>query len=324
MTIAIKSSTDILRASITSAKDIGVKANQLREAQSNITNPAKYTSREELDKSGLSRKFDELQSKLLNIKSQDTALSINRSRLDNEKTSLEQVNRIITKFESELPQNNSVAGSKQEKVNSALSALESALRARDTSGKYVWGGKDSINNPLSVIDELGNRVNISLVNRSNIQHGLITNGYSISEPNKSLLTISSEHQVRESFLYPKHDAIAKTIGYLNMIKENADSVDAGLGNVYSDQELATAQKKQLDERGSLQFEINKEIKKTEQAFDINKRDAKEAMQENSDLFSANIVERSQMVRDLIVSLTALISISNVDAKVSDALFNLRV
>lgn len=323
---ALKSSTDILGAGFGSARDIGTTASKLKEAQAAVTNPNKFTSRSELDKSGLARKFDELQGTLLNVKSQDTTANITKSRLGNEQKALKQVNGIMVRFEQEMSQSNSVAGSKQDKVNRALTELQTALRAQDTSGKYVWGGKDATTDPLSKLNANGDRVAVSLVNESNIQNELVTNGYSTSPSNQTVVTVSSEHEVRESFLHPGHDAIAKAIGYLNKVKENADAIDAGGAGaaIYTDQELATAQREQLDARGALKVQIDTEVKKVEKAFDVNKRDAKDALKENNDLFSANLVERTQEVHNLIVSMAALITISNVDSKVSGILEGLRV
>ena len=230
----------------------------------------------------------------------------------------------MVKFEADNPQNNSLAGTTQDKVNRALAEIETALRARDTSGKYIWGGKDPVTDPLSRLDAMGNRVSVSLVNESNVQNRLITNNYSSTSPNESIITVSSEHEVHESFLHPGHDAIAKAIGYLNMIKENADANEAGGAAIYTDGELAAAQREKTEALGRLKIQIDTEVKKVEKAFDINKRDAKDAMKANSELFTANIVERTQKLHDLLVSMTALISISNIDAKVSDALANLRV
>lgn len=326
---ALKSSTDILGAGFGSARDIGTTASQLKEAQAAVTNPNKFTSRSDLDQSGLARKFDELQGTLLNVNSQDTTANITKSRLGNEQKALKQVNDIMVRFEQEMSQSNSVAGSKQGKVNRALVELEKALRAQDTSGKYVWGGEDATTDPLSRLDANGDRVAVSLVNESNVvdgadTSGLITNGYSTNSSNPTIVTVSSEHEVRESFLHPGHDAIAKAIGYLNMVKANADAIDAGVAARYTGQELAAAQREQLDARGALKVEIDTEVKKVERAFDVNKRDAKDALKENNDLFSANLVERTQQVHNLIVSMAALISVSNVDSKISGILEGLRV
>ena len=331
MVDALKSSTDILGAGFGSARDIGTTASRLKEAQAAVTNPNKYESRSELDQSGLARKFDELQGTLLNVKSQDTTANITKSRLGNEQKALKQVNDIMVRFEKEMSQSNSVAGSKQDKVNRALTELQTALRSQDTSGKYVWGGKDATTDPLSKLDAAGNRVAVILVNESNVvdgvdTSGVITNGYSASSSNSTIVTVSSEHEVRESFLHPGHDSIAKAIGYLNMVKANADAIDAGGAGaaIYTGAELATAQREQLDARGALKVQIDTEVKKVERAFDVNKRDAKDALKENNDLFSGNLVERTQEVHNLIVSMAALITISNVDSKVSGILEGLRV
>lgn len=329
MTIGIKSSADILNTTVRSGRDVGVKATQLKEAQASLTNPAKYISRADLDRSGLSRKFDELQTILLNIKSQNTAGYNTNTKLNNESKALEQVNDIMVCFEKEMSQSNNIAGSKQNKVDRALEKIENALRTRDSSGKYIWGGTDSFTDPLSKLDNNRNRIAVNLLEDKNIEDGaitkgLITNNFSTVAPDKTMIKLSSEHTVKKSFIYPGHDSIAKTIGYLNKIKENAKAIDEGQGELYPVTELALNQREQLEARGKLKVEIDLEIKKVKQAFEVNDRDAKDAIKENNDLFSANIIERAQAVRDLIVSLTALISISNIDSKVSDALFNLRV
>jgi hypothetical protein len=329
MTIGIKSSADILNTTVRSGRDVGVKATQLKEAQASLTNPAKYISRADLDRSGLSRKFDELQTILLNIKSQNTAGYNTTTKLNNESKALEQVNDIMVCFEKEMSQSNNIAGSKQNKVDRALEKIENALRTRDSSGKYIWGGTDSFTDPLSKLDNNRNRIAVNLLEDKNIEDGaitkgLITNNFSTVAPDKTMIKLSSEHTVKKSFIYPGHDSIAKTIGYLNKIKENAKAIDEGQGELYPVTELALNQREQLEARGKLKVEIDLEIKKVKQAFEVNDRDAKDAIKENNDLFSANIIERAQAVRDLIVSLTALISISNIDSKVSDALFNLRV
>ncbi len=326
MVNTLRSSVDILGASATRVGDIGAKASELKEAQAAVTRPEKFLSRDALDKSGLAREFDELQATLLNVKSYDTTASITSTRLSNEQNAVKQINDIMVRFEQEMSQSNSVAGSKQEKVDKALAALEVAMRSKDTSGRFIWGGKDSGTDPLSKLDANGNRVAVSLVNESNVVNGLITNNYSSVSPSGTIVTISSEHEVKEGFIHPGHEAMAKAIGYLNMVKENANAIDAGGAGaaVYTDQQLSVAQRDQIDARGELKVLIDLEVKKTEAAFDINKRDAKDAMKANNDLFSANLVERTQQVQALLTSMMALIALSNVDGKVSDTLANLRV
>jgi len=327
MATVLLGSNEIMEGPVSSTStQIRVKSAELNKAKADITNPAKYSSRFDLDKSGLARKFDELQGTLLNVKFQDTTARITKTRLYNEQIALKQLNDIMVKFESEKPQIHSLAGTTQDKVNRALSEIETVLRAKDTSGKYVWGGKDPATDPLSKVDATGNRMTVSLVNESNIQNQLITNNYSSTAPNESIITASSEHEVRESFLYPGHEAVAKAIGYLNILKENADAIDAGGAGaaIYTDEELAAAQQKKIEALGTLKIQIDTEAEKVEKAFEINKRDAKDAMELNSALFSGDIISSTQTMQALLVSMTALISISNIEAKVSDNLANLRV
>jgi len=320
----IKSSADILRANVASASKMNDQSAALKIAQVKVTNPDEYTLREELHAAGLARLFDEMQATLLNVKSQDTTASITGTRLTNEQKALEQVNKIMNTHEGEVSQTNSAAGTKQDKVNKALAALEVAMRSKDTSGEYVWGGKDSGTDPLSRLDPNGNRVAVDLKKDSNLVNGLMTNNFSATASNNTVVTVSSAHEVNESLIHPGHSAVAKAIGYLNMIKANADAVDAGGPAIYTDEQLASAQTTQKNARGELKMLMSLEIKKVKEAFKVNKEDAKDAMQLNNDIFTANIVERTQHVKDLLVSLTALISLANIDGKVSDALSNLRV
>jgi hypothetical protein len=324
MGLELKSSTDILGVSTTRIGSIGVKASELKKAQENLTNPAKYLSRVELDQSGLARKFDELQATLLNVKSQETTASITETRLRNEQRAVKQVNDILVLFEQEKSSHHKMGGSIQEKVNKALAALESAIRSKDTSGKYVWGGKDPETDPLSNLDAAGNRVATSLVNQSNLDQGLFTNKYSSAAPTNARVTVSSQHEVSVGFIYPGHEAIAKTIAYLNMVKENANAKDANLSPVYDDAKINAAQINQVEARGELKILIDFEVQKVKDSFITNGIDAKDAMHENSALFSANLVQRTGDVQKLVLSLTALISLSSLDGKISQVLADLRV
>jgi hypothetical protein len=138
------------------------------------------------------------------------------------------------------------------------------------------------------------------------------------------VTVSSAHDVRVSFLSPGNEAIAKAIGYLNMLKANADAVDAGGPAIYADQDLAATQADQEDTLGQLSIVIDLEVRKVEGALKVNKQDIVDAMKTNNDLFSANIIDNVQAVKDLHISLLSTISLSGLDGKVSDALANLRV
>jgi hypothetical protein len=324
MGLELKSSTDILRAPGTNIGNIGVKASELKKAQEALTNHAKYLTRPELDQVGLGQIFDEIQATLLNVKSQETAAKVVGTRLENEQRAVKQVNDILVRFEQERSTNHEVAGSTQYKVDKALAALELALESKDTSGKYVWGGNDSGTNPMFRIDANGNSLKTSLVNESNVVKGLVTNNYSYTVPSNAKVTVSSQHKVNESLIYPGHEAIAKAIAYLNMMKENANAKDANLPVVYDGVKLDAAQRDQREARGELKIQIDFEVQKVKESFGVNGIDTKAAADKNSELFSANIVQRTDDVRKLILTLAALISISSLDGKISDALANLRV
>ena len=109
-----------------------------------------------------------------------------------------------------------------------------------------------------------------------------------------------------------------------MLKANADAVDAGGPAIYADQDLAATQADQEDALGQLSIVIDLEVRKVEGGLKVNKQDIVDAMKTNNDLFSANIIDNVQAVKDLHISLLSTISLAGLDGKVSEALANLRV
>lgn len=307
-------------------RNITDNQHKINQAQLNMTNGAKYTDRQSLVESGLASKYDELQNKLVNIELYKKATTITRTRLEHENTALDSLNKIMVNFESVLSKPDEVLGTRADKADSALADIEELFRQRDHSGRYIWGGKDRETDPLSKIDQNGRRVQTSLLDESNVEKKMILNNYSDSTENSTLVTISSEHDVRESFIHPSHPAIAKAIGYLNMMKESATGEDSD-GNpvVYTDHELEAAQKEQQEARMELKCRIDSEIKdKVNLAPDVNKNDMDKVVKENAELFTSNIIEKSQILSDLILSQAVLLAAQNIQNNLTKQLLNIQI
>ena len=188
-----------------------------------------------------------------------------------------------------------------------MKEIEKVLRRQTADGDYIFGGNNPTDDPLSVFDG-EKRVSKNLSEISNNLDGVFVNNFSEANSNETIVTVSSKHDVKQSFLYAGMPALIKTIGYLNMVKEGTASLD----------DVAIAQKNQQEARGEIEILIDLEIKKTEAARIVNNNDIKNSYN-TLKLFKADIAETAGRAGDLMKSLLATISIQSTKNKLFDAL-----
>lgn len=264
----------------------------------------RYDSRAGLEAAGLGDRYDQTQRAILIAKTNNRNVNITSAKLTNDERALKDINDAVVKFQTELLLNSETVGTKAERVDRALEEIERIITMRDVAGRYVFGGNDPYTNPLSKVDAQGNVVKISLTETSNLVEGLVTNNYAAdSGSNDTVVTLSSRHETKESFLHPGMSALADTIGYINMYKAPDDT--------YTAAEFDNARQKQLDSRGQVDILVKLEIEKTEQARDVNKTDIQAASEVNSSLFKGDLVEAAGLVQNLIQSLLANVTLNQV-------------
>lgn len=290
--------------------DISAKSKELSIEQTNLTRPEKYDTRAELDKSGLGAIHDQAQALGLNSLVNKTTVNISASNLGNEKQVWQDINDImVKKFEVSMVKSSIAAGTNAEKADRALSDIARILRRQNADGAYIFGGNNPNDDPLSIYNG-EERVAIDLNNISNNMNGVFVNNFSEANVNETELTISSKHEIKQSFLYGGMDAIVKTIGYLNMVKEGTADI----------KDIAAAQKSQLHARGEVSILIGLELEKTKAARVTNDNDIKDSYNILK-IFQKDITEQAGRVGDLMKSLLAMISIKSVTNKIFDALIH---
>ncbi|RUP42028.1 MAG: hypothetical protein EKK63_03025 [Acinetobacter sp.] len=299
--------SNILNSFANNTNNVSKKTNECNAALDNITNPEKYASRAELDKTGLGDIHDAAQAVGINTLANKTTLNITAEKLRMEYETWGDINKIVVDFHKNYVQNARGAGTNAEKADHALKEIQKVLRRQTADGDYVFGGNNPTNDPLSVFDG-EKRVSKNLSEISNNLDGVFVNNFSEANKNETIVTISSKHDVRQSFLYAGMDPIIKTIGYLNMVKEGTASLD----------DMTVAQKSQQDARGEIEILIDLEIKKTEAARTVNKNDLKNSY-DTLKIFKADITETAGRAGDLMKSLLATISIQSTRNKLFDAL-----
>jgi hypothetical protein len=307
MAVNLTSTSSILGAQLgRNSGKISELSSKLQDATKAAADGAasKYDTRSGLEAAGLGDAYDYTQRTLLIAESNKLNVDTTFAKLSNDERALKEINDIVVEFQVELSSQSDTIGTKADRADRALVKLERVLTMQDGSGRYIFGGNDPYTNPLTKVDADGNFVKVSLTETSNLVENLVTNNYaSDAGPNETVVTLSSRHETRESFLYPGMGALADTIAYLNMHKAPEDT--------YTPIELDAARQKQLDARGEVDILVKLEIKKTESAREVNKFDIQKATETNTALFQGDLVEAAGLVQNLIQSLLANVTLNQV-------------
>lgn len=309
--IVTTSSRDILYTSATDRSKIGTTSDALKDAFSNITEGQKFADRASLDASGLAGRFDVAQATLLKVEANKSTTSIVKGKLETQRQAMRDVNDVMVRFEQEMANESEAAGTKIAKADRALARLNTILRSRNLNGEYVFGGTDPFTDPLSKIDPLtGNRVASDITAQTNVVNGnVLVNNYSDIGEDMTVVTLSSKHETRRNLLFPGSDAIVKTIGYLNMVKEGAP-VD----------QIETTQLAQKNARGTLEVQIGYEIEEAGKAEITNLTDINSASDVLKE-FKGDINVLTNNAKDLLSSLLAQTSIAVAGDRAFDTLVN---
>ncbi len=265
---------------------------------------SKYDSRVGLETDGLGDIYDRTQRTLLIAESSKVNVDITFAKLSNDARALQEINDAVVQFQVELSSSSETIGTDLDIADRALVKIERVLSMQDGSGRYVFGGNDPYTNPLTKVDANGNFVKVNLTETTNLVEKLVTNNYaSDAGPNETVVTLSSRHETKESFLYPGMGALADTIAYINMHKAPEGT--------YTSVELDAARQKQIDSRGEVDILVKLEVEKTEAAREVNKLDIQKATDTNTALFQGDLVEAAGLVQNLIQSLLANVTLNQV-------------
>ena len=299
----ITTPSEIINTSVIERNSIS-NSNRLETALKNITDGNKYATRAELRASGDSRQYDEMQRTILNAKGNNRTAEITGRKLQNEQRVLKEINEVVVRFKKDLPQTSLAAGTTQEKADKALTEIARILRKRDGAGEFIFGGSKRDTDPLV-------KANLTDAGNTNVIEGLITNNYTKTSSNNSTISVSSNHQVRESFLYAGHPTIAKTIGYINMVKAG-DKTEL---------EVETARIEEETARRDLTVKVDLEIEKVNAAKTANNKDISDAEKIDKERFRLNAVEAVGKANDLKISYLADIFVKQIANSVSQKIFD---
>lgn len=310
-TIVTTSSRDILYTSATDRSKIGATSNALKDAFGSITEGQKFVDRADLDVSGLAGRFDVAQATLLKVEANKSTTNIIKGKLETQRQAMRDINDVMVRFEQEMANQSQAAGTNPEKANRALGRLETILRSRNLSGEYIFGGTDPFTDPLSKIDANGQRVTSDIKTQTNVVNGnVLVNNYSNAGEDVTVVTLSSKHETRRNLLFPGSDAIVKTIGYLNMVKEGTQPAE----------QITVAQLAQQNARGTLEVQIGYEIEEAGKAEITNLTDINSASDVLKE-FKGDVNILTNNARDLLSSLLAQTSVAAAGDRAFDTLLS---
>lgn len=137
---------DVLNRTPSSILNGGIGSNvqkltkDLRTSTSGVLDDSRFSSRAELEKSGLDRQYDALQARIVRGEVYNTTISTASSKLSAKQVALDDIRAVMSDFQHAGSNTSPSAPTRNEVANKALSQLAAILNKKE-SGKYIFGGK---------------------------------------------------------------------------------------------------------------------------------------------------------------------------------------
>jgi hypothetical protein len=138
---------DILNSVSGKHQNISKLSKGVHDALDNVTTGQKYSTRAELDATGLSSRFDNAHAVILKAEANKTTVQMTDGKLKAQQQGLIDINAVMVRFEQELAQSAEKAGTNAQKADRALIEIERIMRNKNQSGEYIFGGNDPFVDP---------------------------------------------------------------------------------------------------------------------------------------------------------------------------------
>lgn len=204
----------------------------------NTPDTPKYRDQAELQKSGLTTEFNRLQDSLIAIGNYRLVAETAKNTLSTYGAKLQEIRGALTRFESDITNPTTTAGTIADRVNAVLKDVQNILNTKSSDGRYLFGG---VNSDIAPCGDLVAGTNIDILNNT-------TTNFTTAASNSKLVQISDLHSV-DIGLSANEQAFAKVIGAMNFIKRGAavGSLVNPLGDAKSGENAINDAKKLLDQ-----------------------------------------------------------------------------
>jgi hypothetical protein len=265
--------------------NIGANVQKLEKdlviASSDLLNDAKYSSRADLESSGLDGMYDSLRSTIARCNVYEITTTSAETKLTAKKIALEEIGFIMTNVNGDASRDDATTGiTRTEKADAALVKIANILNRR-IGGEYIFGGKTSDKPPIAG--------DITKLNDKN---------FTKVDPAVELIDVSDNISVDANMVTARD--LAPAIEFLNKYKNEGNDKEA---LQVSWDKFSKTNKLLILNVGEALEDV--EIAETENDAAI--KDANIILQSD---FTMNIVEKSQQVSGITKSLLVNLYIQN--------------
>lgn len=192
---------------ISSAK-VSAQMIELKKSSKLISGGDKYLGRTDLESDGLSRQYDDIKKKLIEISGYDSSSSLVYHKLNLQENRMRDIKTVMVDFMSQSTNTSSNIKTKEEICNEALDQIARILRTQH-NGEYVFGGMNTTSDPLKT----------DIVTTSNYIDGKVTKNYTDSTPNKNAIILSEQHKVKTDLVYAGMEGVSHFIATIHEFKK---------------------------------------------------------------------------------------------------------
>ncbi len=260
----------------------------LAAASSDLLNDAKYSSRADLESSGLDGMYDSLQSTIARCAVYEITTTSAETKLTAKKIALEEIGVIMSNVNGNASRDDKSTGiTRQEKADAALVKIANILNRR-IDGEYIFGGKTSDKAPIEG--------NITKLNDKN---------FTKVDPVVELIDVSDNISVDANMVTARD--LAPAIEFLNKYKNDGSDKEA----------LQASWDKFTKTNGLLTVNVGDALQNVEAAKTDNVAAIESANKILESDFTMNIVEKSQQMSGVTKSLLVNFYIQGASNKLLD-------
>ena len=260
----------------------------LAAASSDLLNDAKYSSRADLESSGLDGMYDSLQSTIARCNVYEITTTSAETKLTAKKIALEEIGVIMSNVNGNASSDDVSTGiTRTEKANAALVKIANILNRR-IDGEYIFGGKTSDKAPIEG--------DITKLNDKN---------FTKVDPAVELINVSDNISVDANMVTARD--LAPAIEFLNKYKNDGSDKEA----------LQALWDKFTKTNGLLTVNVGDALQNVEAAKTDNVAAIASANKVLESDFTMNIVEKSQQISGITKSLLVNFYIQGASNKLLD-------
>lgn len=271
--------------------------NDLEDVKKQIPEGNKYKDRAELEKNGIGKEYDDLQSVLMFNEKYNTACNSAIYKLEMQNIKLDELSELKTKFSSKQ---DLIPGREKEFAEDILTKIEAVLNSQ-LGGEYIFGGKNSNIQPVADLNR-----------QTNIVNGRASTNYTNATAVQTISPVSDKHSVNLTLISANDPAIASFIAAVNSFKSSEGHSHAEIDKFLQNGENSL---------GKLGVKMHNAIQNAQNAKVYNSEIKTSVIEQIAKISTSDVVELAEKAKAAVHSLVATFALSEINNNVSSIFFN---